>query len=121
VDVHIVQNRYLGTYTFYRSKFVFSAIFSGLKIMRNLLKVFCNIFCLTTRLQMMSCAAQVEGVEGGSLHLSAANLPDTVLWNPWQEKVCNLMNYFFFKGIFSRDEYFFGKLLIINRNHLYMR
>jgi hypothetical protein len=47
----------------------------------------CNIYYLLKSLQRMSCAAQVEGMEGGSLYLSAANLPDTVLWNPWQEKV----------------------------------
>ena len=30
---------------------------------------------------------EVEGAEGGSLQLTSANLPDTVIWNPWQEKV----------------------------------
>lgn len=32
----------------------------------------------------------VEGVEGGSLELSSSNLPDTVLWNPWQEKAAEM-------------------------------
>ena len=31
---------------------------------------------------------EVVGAEGGgSLQLTSTNLPDTVIWNPWQEKV----------------------------------
>jgi D-hexose-6-phosphate mutarotase len=33
---------------------------------------------------------EVRGVVGGTLSLASSNLPDTVLWNPWQEKVIDV-------------------------------